>query len=103
MIVLPIDSTKDSTVFVDIGTDTFGFYTHWNVRNASWFLDILEDDGTPINQCLRIANHGILNRFCGARIPGTLFALSMDDNDLSDPGEFDLGTRILIMYEETAE
>lgn len=98
-LVLPIDSTPDAIVSFDIGEVVLTFRTYWNQRDQSWFVDILDAEETPLILSLRIGNKTILSKYL-PDLAGTIFAISNDTLDQSDPGEFDLGKRVLIMYEE---
>jgi hypothetical protein len=78
-------------------TLTFTF----NDRMGKWFLNLGDATNNPIiNQVPIIASMPLFNRFVGAAIPpGTLFAFDTSGQDM-DPGRFDLGDRVRLLYAE---
>lgn len=76
---------------------------YWNARYQSWYMDIGDQDGAPILEGVRLAV-GIIplgQQLVGdSRMwPGDLY-LSPQSQDDSDPGQFDLGTRVLLIYDD---
>ena len=83
------------------------FYTFrfkWNTRMANWFMDILTLDETPILEGVPVfSNFAVISRFKDIRLPpGRLYFYDTSGN-ASDPLRFDLGERVIMVYEDEAE
>jgi hypothetical protein len=98
-LVLPIDSTPDNYVVVELDGNDYGFRTRWNARNSSWHMSVYDSEGEAIILNKRIGSDAWLGRNI-LQLSGFLAAISIDETDKSDPGEFDLGERVLIIYNE---
>lgn len=85
------------TILLD-GTNYTLTYT-FNSRMGKWFLDLADAVGNEIvSQVPIIASWPLFDRFNDLAVPpGTLFAFDTSGQDL-DPGQFDLGDRVLIFY-----
>ena len=99
-LALPIDSTPDAFTVIELEGEDYGFRTYWNERNGSWHCSIFDASQNPLVYNKRVGTYTLLSRNVPA-IPGKVIAVPVDDLDISDPGENDLGVRILIMYEES--
>lgn len=74
----------------------------WNARYQSWYLDALDQDGNPIFYGRRLAVGVELGRSIvgDARMwPGKLMCVTFSQ-DMSDPGQFELGQRVLLAYND---
>lgn len=74
----------------------------WNDRYQSWYLDILDQDSSPILYGKRLVCGVVLGRELvgDSRIwPGKLSCVATTP-DASDPGQFDLGSRVLLVYDD---
>lgn len=75
---------------------------YWNARAQGWYLDASDQDGVPILYGLRLIVGVKLGRQLvgDSRIwPGTMACVATTQDD-SDPGQFDLGTRVLLIYDD---
>lgn len=98
--ILPIDSSdKDYEITIALDGVDYVFRIRWRARLAGWFMDIFDAEKNPLLSGQRIATNAGLNRAIKHIIQGNLIAISMDDQDDSDPGEDDLGVRVLIIYD----
>lgn len=73
----------------------------FNDRMGKWFLNLADGLGNDIiNQVPIIASMPLFNRFVAAAIPaGTLFPFDTSGQNM-DPGRFDLGDRVRMLYAE---
>lgn len=97
-LTLPINSTLDASVRLELDGETYELRTYWNARNTSWYLDILDSDGAALLEGKRIGTYTWLNRNVPS-MSGSLIAVPLDTLDTTDPGRDDLGDRVIIMYE----
>lgn len=107
MAVLEIPTRSDIEAYsftIDLEKVTYGFAFHFNARMGNWIFDILTSDGTPIYQGIPVyVNQLPLARFPNPLLPpGNLMFIDTSGADL-DPGEDDLGTRVLMIYIESTE
>lgn len=75
---------------------------YWNARAQGWYMDVSDQDGSPIVYGKRLAiGVQIAREVVGdARMwPGIMMCLTLAQ-DTSDPGQFDLGQRVLLVYDD---
>lgn len=77
----------------------FTFY--WNDRASAWYMDVADQDGVPIGSGIKLVCGVALMRAIvdDRKWPGALFCLPSTQDD-SDPGHDDLGTRVLLVYND---
>lgn len=98
---LPIDGTdRDYELIIPLGGADYIFRFRWEARIGSWFFDLFTASRTVLLYGQRVATDAPLNRAVKHVMPGTLVAVSTDDMDDSDPGETDLGNRVVVLYIE---
>ncbi len=83
----------------DIDGKQYVFAIYWNNRDSSWYMDLLEEDETPIVQGVRI----VLGTYLGRRVNHELFVKgAFQAFDLSgenrDATFDDIGTRVEVWY-----
>lgn len=92
-----------SIPFYRMGTTLNGsqyiFDLRWNGRDAGWYMDISEQDETPIVNGIKI----VLGCYLGRRCSHTLFRdgvfVAIDTaGTRTDAGIDDLGTRVIVRY-----
>lgn len=71
----------------------------WNARDAAWFLDILEIDGTPIARGVKVVLGTYLARYTDHPLTrqGVLIAIDTS-GDRRDAGLDDLGARVEVRW-----
>lgn len=76
----------------------------YNTRFDYWTLEYQTTAGVVLRGGIKLlAREDTLGRFSDPDLPpGTLFVLDSEDQDL-DPGRFDLGDRIRLVYTSEAE
>ena len=76
----------------------------WNSRMARWFFDISTSDGTAIVMGQPVlVNFALMLRFKDTALPqGRLYFYDTSGAAL-DPDRFDLGSRVVMYYEDEAE
>lgn len=77
----------------------------WNQREAKWYLSIADTNEAPIVQGVKIViNFPLLtNRIVDERRPpGEIFAVDPSGEE-RDPGLYDLGARVRLLYIEAAD
>lgn len=109
---LPIDSEHpDYDVGITLEGRNYIFHVRWNVRDSSWYFDILDPSKVdergkpdPIVRSVRLVLGVVLARRClDPRMPtGMLFASDVS-GDERDAGLNDLGTRVKVYYRPAAD
>lgn len=76
---------------------TLGF--RWSAREASWYMDVMEADGTPILMGTKVLPGWHLGWRCkDPRFPPGAFAALDSSGADEPPGLHDLGDRVTIVY-----
>ena len=107
MAVFYIDTSTSATATIwdqisEIDGREYVLVFAWNDRYQSWYLHILDQDSNPILYGRRLAVGVVLGRQLvgDSRIwPGKLVCVATTQ-DPSDPGQFDLGSRVLLVYDD---
>lgn len=101
MLALPtlFDGTGSYTMSVQLDDATYNFQFNWNDRQASWFFNLLDVNGTPLVMGRKIVlNLFMIREFVGDQFPtGDLIALDTAVT-LQKPGLKDLGSRVILYY-----
>lgn len=99
---LPVERTLPSFSYqVQLDGTIYTLRYTFNDRMGKWFLDLRTEIGDPIVEGIPIVSDwDLFGRFRDDRLPpGNLFAF--DTSGLSvDPGRYDLGERVSMIYEE---
>lgn len=84
--------------------ETFRLLVRYNKRIDSWVLSVFDFEGTAVATGRRITVNNFLFPWLvtSARPSGQLMALDSQDED-SDPGHDDLGTRVVLYYLDAEE
>jgi hypothetical protein len=102
---IPLDDIDYDNPFFDFTVDLSGtIYTieiNWNTENEFWTLGLYTSDKQPITQGRKIVCNSNLFEFCSHELlpPGKLYAVDTSGNNL-DPGEDDLGIRVILVYSD---
>lgn len=102
---LPIRSDIAAYSFrVDLDSVEYTLQFSWNSRMETWFFDIMTTDETPILMGQRVfVGFPVISRFKDELLPkGRLYFFDTSGANL-DPGRFDMGSRVLMIYEDEAE
>jgi hypothetical protein len=93
------------TLTSDSGTDTYIFNTRWNSRDAAWYIDIYENDYTPIALGVKLVLGLQLGRAMKYRKFFQEHVLQVIDtaNTQTDAGYDDLGDRVVVMHMSMTE
>lgn len=100
--LIPLDSTDAAfSCDVDLDAARYRLQFTWNTRGRFWSLDVLERSGASIVSGIRVvANWPLLHAFQDPRLPGgILFTVDMSEVG-ADPGERDLGDRLVLVYDD---
>lgn len=93
----------DFTQTVRLSGELFILRARWNTLYEFWTLDIFDKDNSPLLLGQKIVfNTDILGRYEDERLPnGRIFAIkSGNAQNLNQIGRNDIGTNVLIIYEE---
>lgn len=75
---------------------------NWNARMKSWFMDIGDKDGNPLLSGLKMyASYPLKYKFKDTALPPGEFLLLDTTNQNKDPQQDDLGSRVILMYQES--
>lgn len=100
MQILPITPGFTEQRFATaIGDVTYLIDLFWNDRDECWYLDVLEEDETPIFHGAKIVLGAHLGRIHRHRLllDGAFIAVDTSKT-LVDAGFYDLGRRVLLVY-----
>lgn len=101
-VALPIDaSAPHYTVDVALAGIPYRFAVHWNDRGGFWTFDLSLTDDTPLVGSVKIvADWELCGQFPDNRMPaGYLFAVDISGQGL-DPGFDDLGSRVIMVFDD---
>lgn len=89
------------TIQLDGVTYTLSF--NFNPRMGVWFISLGDGFGNPICASVPVTvMWPLFDRFVAVAIPpGRIFAYDTTNSN-TDPGEFDLGDRVRILYDEAS-
>jgi hypothetical protein len=99
---LPIDSADPAyDVDADMGGTLYRLAIAWNTRGKYWTLSISLTDGTLLVAGIRLVpDYELLARFNDARLPVGRLAC-VDLTGRGDPPTYeDLGTRVVMVYDD---
>ncbi len=103
--ILQLDSDHEyyeSEFLLD--NESFRLLARYNKRVDAWFVSLYDAEGEPIAVGRRLTVGNLLFPWLVAqsRPAGQLIALDTTDEDV-DPGQYDLGNRIVVMYFDAEE
>lgn len=77
----------------------------WNGRDAAWYLDLLEEDETPVRLGMKVVLGAVIGgrAFADADFPAGVLIASDLSNEGRDATFDDLGTRVLVYFYTHAE
>lgn len=104
-VVIPCDTElTDYTMQVVLDSTTYTLRFRWNVRESSWYMDVMTETKEPLRNGLKITvGVPIGFRVVDARFPqGRFFAKDTTHTNVS-PGETELGDRVVLLYYSEAE
>lgn len=88
--------------FVELEGVTYGFAFRWNHRAKAWFVDLKDADDQPIVSGARVVvDFPLFIRSADPRRPPGLFIVTDTTGKRIDPGEHDLGGRVMVLYVES--
>lgn len=96
----PEDGYPDTQIGVSLNDQTFILHYLWSGLYGRWSLSILDKDSSPIVEGLIImADWDLLQDVLITQLPEGASILSVDTSgQQSDPGQFDLGDRVILLY-----
>lgn len=82
----------------------YGFTFRWNHRDETWSFDLADAERDPIvSGIVVVVDFPLMRRGADPRLPpGALFAVDTTETQ-TDPGETDLGRRVVLVYFTEAE
>ena len=101
MLIIPVDQALtyyDETLQIEGIEYLFEFL--WSDRESCWYLNIYDQDETPIALWIKlVVSWNLLRRFAGATIPpGILFCADMSGSMTDCQVSTDLGGRVVLYY-----
>lgn len=89
----------------DSGTDNFIINTRWNSRDAAWYIDIYENDYTPVALGLKLVLGSNIGRSYKHKVFFQEHFLQVVDTSGSrkDAAYDDLGGRIVVVHMSMSE
>ena len=98
--IITITNSPNQELRVTLSGVEFYLRLRWNVRAQFWTVDVLDAGKTPIVTGVAVrVQYSLLSRYRDTRLPdGKLYAIDTSGAGV-DPGETDLGERVLIAYD----
>jgi hypothetical protein len=102
---IPLRSDSPAFKFqVTLDTVEYTLQFSWNSRMSRWFFDILTSDGTAILMGQPVlVNFALIARFKDVLLPPGRIYFYDTSGLATDPDRFDLGSRVVMYYEDEAE
>jgi hypothetical protein len=100
IVTLDNDSTAATySQISELGGREYLFRFHWNERCSLWFVDLYDQDESPIALGFAVVvGIPLFRGVIDARMPpGVMGAVDLSDNN-TDPGRDELGKRVVIAY-----
>ena len=103
---IPLDADDSHFGFsVDLDGSLFSISFYWVEREGAWYCSLAADDNdaTPIVSGWRVCVPGLLTRraYGVSRPAGELLFVDIGETN-TDPGRYDLGVRIILLYYDEA-
>lgn len=107
MAVFYIDTSASATLtlwdqITEINGREYVLRFYWNDRAEAWYMDVADQDASPILYGIRLVVGVLLGRQLvgDSRMwPGAMVCV-VTAQDQSDPGQFDLGGRVQLVYDD---
>ncbi|MBU6427984.1 MAG: hypothetical protein KGR26_03150 [Cyanobacteria bacterium REEB65] len=100
--VIPVDSSSTNyTVDVSLSGGVYRFGLFWNTRGQFWSLDIFDQTDKALATGLKlVADWELISGLGNSALPpGFLYCVDTSGRGL-DPTESDLGTRVILLYDD---
>lgn len=100
-IQIPIrNDLKRYTFEARLDLDYYLFRVAWNDTEQAWYMDIEDPSGSPLVSGRRLAANQNLLAYLALEEPtGNLYLVDVEGKG-EDPGESNLGTRFVLVYQE---
>lgn len=98
--------TSQTNYLLGVPVDDFTllFDTRWNSRDSAWYVDIYEDDGTPVAINVKIVTGVQLGRLSQHDFFTTHKLIAVDTSGQGlDPGFDDLNARVLVVITSSSD
>lgn len=103
--IIPLDSTFDNfSITVELDSMVYGMDFKFDLRNERWYVDLFDSNNNLLLAGLpAMVSWPLLKQFeYRTDIPkGVLYFLDQNGTEI-EPGRFDLGARVLMIYQEAA-
>lgn len=102
---IPLRSDLPAYQFLfDLEGKTYQLHFQWNARMGQWFISVKKQDGTDIVSGVRVSvERPLFRRFASDDMPPGQFLFIDTSGQQDDPGEGDLGARVILAYKESTE
>ena len=104
-VIIPLEpSSPNYRVGVTLAGEQFILDVRWNTRESAWYLDVLQEDETPIRQGLKITlGLPIGGHVADAAWPGGYFYALDTERTGVDAGLDDMGERVQLYWFDSSE
>ena len=104
-VLLPVTSDVPHYAFqVTLDGASYGFELFWNDQAEGWFVSLLDANGDPIVNSVRLTvDVPLFARYASASKPQGVLMAQDTTGRHQDPGRNDLGARCLLLYFSAAE
>lgn len=103
-LIIPCMTAPHHTFQIELEGNPYRFEFMWNTRALSWFMSIRDASGNTVIAGRRIVvGRPLLKRFKDTRLPpGEILAVDTTGR-YEEPGETDLGQRVVLAYVESTD
>ena len=105
MAILQIPVRNDLPAYtfrIDLEASTYTFGFRYNTRMSRWIWDVMDANGNPLVMGIPLLSGlDLLSRFKVEGLPPGRFALLDEQGETYTPERYDLGERVVMLYEES--
>lgn len=100
---MPVVNNLDSYTFsVTLESVLYTFELKYNKRRDRWLADIYDQQLTPLSMGVpMLTNVDVMHQFVSNELPTGVFLVFDLSGQNNNPGQFDLGDNVLLLYEES--
>ncbi len=108
MTMLVLDTVSPESFYyeeqVPLEGSIYSVTLYWNSRASAWFFDLDDPNGDPVVYGLRVTTgrNLLAQSVSSTQPPGVFYVFDTSGSD-TDPGQNDLGTRVLLVYVPAAD
>jgi len=102
LLIIPVTNEPWSEVKAKLDGKVYVLTFRWNTRDGAWFMDLADADGAILKPGIKLVCDWPLTAFrdTDPGLPPGMLSMFDTSGGQIDPTLDDLGTRVLLLYEE---